>query len=151
MIRFLLLIAMLYGCGAESGLVYIEPEFVDHVAEFEDNLGIKVDTPVFYLEPSNPKHLAVCVDKAGFRYVVVSPSKTKHFSPAQFNLLMYHELGHCVLGLRHNDKVVKGKPASVMRSQFFTNNQMKYFIEDKEYYIWELREAWINKPYKDFY
>lgn len=149
--KFLLLIIMLHGCGAKFGLVYIETEFIDHVTEFEGNLGIKVDTPIFYLEPSDPKHLAVCVDKAGFRYIAISPSKTKYFNKYQLNLLLYHELGHCVLGLRHNDRIVNGKPVSVMKSKFFNSRQMKYFIEDKNYYIEELRKSWINKPYKDFY
>jgi hypothetical protein len=48
--------------------------------------------------------------------------------------LMYHELGHCILGLRHNNNVVNSIPESIMNWQNFkgsiySSNYASYLAE----------------------
>lgn len=50
--------------------------------------------------------------------------------------LIYHELGHCILGREHNNAVlVNHRPASIMNSHLFNPNIIK---QNHDYYIREL-------------
>lgn len=51
-------------------------------------------------------------------------------------MILYHELGHCVLGREHNDvNLPSGLPASIMNSWIIDDI---YFIQHEDYYLNEL-------------
>ena len=53
--------------------------------------------------------------------------------------IVFHELGHCVLGLPHDDTVVLGKPFSMMHP---TMMDIKHYVKNKEAYWREM----FSKP-----
>lgn len=62
--------------------------------------------------------------------------------------LMYHELGHCVLGLEHNEETYKDGdytwPASIMRSSLFNSIELLNYESRHNMYIDELAELPLN-------
>jgi len=69
-------------------------------------------------------------------------AKNKHQDIA-VEQLVYHELGHCVLNLDHNDSTFVDDygewPSSIMNSYLFSDNELlNYFYEKYDVYIPEL-------------
>jgi hypothetical protein len=56
-------------------------------------------------------------------------------------ILMYHELSHCLLGLRHDDRVVElpdGRVRAASIMNIYTIHE-DYYVENREMYIEDLR------------
>lgn len=69
-------------------------------------------------------------------HVVISKQFWESISPALQLQLVYHELGHCLLGRSHNEsKRSDGSPLSVMSSKQIAE---KTFVDAYEYYLREL-------------
>lgn len=90
------------------------------------------------LKSDTPGHVTVGWCRRGFgkHKIMISEDHWKRYSESSREMLMFHELGHCVLGRGHRDIVTPlDRPVSIMNSVMFSD----YFYEqDRDYYIEEL-------------
>ena len=131
-------------CGfappAESG--YIHPELYPYVAKFarEGNLVLSAGLQVDFggVEQDDNKDtvsLAVCYMQ--FERIVVDRDSWNLMNSTEREVLMYHELGHCVLGRYHPETMLtKRCPTSIMHPLLPT--AVRCYNERKDYYIQEL-------------
>lgn len=89
-----------------------------------------------------PNTLGVCYLKLGQTpKILISKRNMAHYVPGFNNMpwhgqreLIFHEMGHCVLGLRHNNQVEDNRPVSGMHSnhlggQFYNSSTVRYYDE----------------------
>jgi hypothetical protein len=129
----LLLTALLLGCSGSSKPTWTYPNDYDiklidsaYVEDFEHNMGVKVEIPIFifphsyFLETKQSSGPVIARCEGGRRIVlsdkVFKTAKEGNFDEFEHVLpIVYHELGHCVLRLGHDDRLIaKGMPASWM-------------------------------------
>lgn len=97
-----------------------------------DNLVIKFHTLGQPGAAPNTHIMGLCISEAGVPTILVDPRDWIGFTEGQRYELIWHELGHCVLGRLHNDaKLLDGNPASIMNSQavdpkIISNNALYY-------------------------
>lgn len=113
-------------------------DFNSYIAEFEIISKKKVNVPIIYGE-LDLSYAGVCTMWSdGYREIKINRVYWLFYSDAQKEILVFHELGHCVLGLKHNDTKSSGCPASIMRSYLFSvdeaqdcydNNRLFYLEE----------------------
>jgi hypothetical protein len=70
----------------------------------------------------------------GRREVKISSQAWKHFTEGSKYWLMYHELGHCIMGLKHKDK------AGIMYIYMVHNYSMDKFMKERELFIKEYKK-----------
>ena len=103
----------LASCSGYRAHVYIQPEYSSIVQEFVDT-GRSLGVPIALLsldvrsgDPSefkNPQELAFCEINPGMTpQVVVRKSYWDAAGISDRRELLFHELGHCVLGKPHRD------------------------------------------------
>lgn len=69
-------------------------------------------------------------------WVTVAINDFDALSESQKEELMFHEFGHCLLGLDHDDALLPtGKAKSVMNSHLFRGND---YFDNRQYYVDEL-------------
>lgn len=150
-----LLSLLLTSCAQEKKGNNIDAELQVYVSSFENDakaMGRDLEIEnltVKFGESSNPNQLGLCsLEKSG-PIITVSRTnydnyvKLKKFSDIE--LVMYHELGHCILFLRHNDSYSGPNqfPSSIMHSIHFSGLLYKTY---KQNYLKEL----FQNVYNDF-
>lgn len=65
-----------------------------------------------------PRVVGICTSGYGYKDIVLETRFWEDAGPISREALVWHELGHCVLGLKHNDTLDKetGCPISIMNS-----------------------------------
>lgn len=111
---------VLTGCGNamhdERNDVWMDADFAPYFQEFLKEGGKNRDVRnlaiTFGDVPSGVDAICYHIGKS----VIVSPGKFEAFSDIRKKALIFHELGHCVLGrFKHNDALLAdGCPASLM-------------------------------------
>lgn len=106
-----ILIALLFlcACGKSGGSIafvqgFTTTEMDAAVADFEDDFNVAVNFEVVYVDEFSQPHgqaQAYCYTGGTKRVEVLS--EVEHNSEAYMKGIVYHELGHCALGLRHYD------------------------------------------------
>ena len=102
-----LLLVFLFSCNkhTQKGRAFSTPELQKLVKAFEQDFSVTVTYPIYFIEnfsstPTGPIQVGVCVH-GGFplgRYVEISAAyKDSIYLPN----IVYHELGHCSLDIRH--------------------------------------------------
>jgi hypothetical protein len=134
----------LLACVACGPAPYIEPSLLPYVQRFINDAsqyGKKLsyeDLTVIY-DSIDSDTVAYC---SGADRVVVSKKYWDTFSDLSKELVMYHELGHCLLDRRHTTlQLPSRKPASIMNPVMFN-----YTESERPYYKQELFE---NGTYDD--
>lgn len=89
----LVLLQCLVGCGKAP---IVPPEVLPFVQEFEAQTGVSVDVE-WSFEPLPPPFVGTC----GGGKIKLDPTSWEKASPEQREVLVWHELGHCALGLGH--------------------------------------------------
>ena len=107
MISILIVICML-ACGSAE----YEPEYREPPARissgndfsyYYQGFPVKVTTDIMFGNTAHSDAVGTCYRyKNGYRYIALSRSHWKFLSEAQRTQLLWHELGHCELGLHHN-------------------------------------------------
>lgn len=149
LILFLLLLA---SCGSNKPYIdYRVKEFVDMFSQEckqVDNVSIsEMDISVFeqkegkelvaYCNISNTRFLGKRIDQD--KDIYIKHKTFEEFTKEQLEILVYHELGHCVLMREHIDESFEnGMPYSIMRQAAFNVNEVEFFKVNREYYIKEL-------------
>lgn len=158
MLRFLLALIMLTGCGGpaihdfikevkfvlpsdEYNTRTVDWELEPFVQSFEEAYKNKIDFKVSKGTTERPV-IGYCRNygENKGRLVVIDEQFMNEGSYAQIEVLVWHELGHCALGKGHDDtvKYLNGYgyvPFTVMQSFVFSAYQAKIFEEQKQYYI----------------
>lgn len=146
--RLLILLLFLTGCLSKKDTpVNIHPELEPYVFEFIEDA--KKFNKHFHLEritidiinapPSHVNWEAVCYPNPSHPRIYFYKKyynlykKRKRFN--QIKATMYHELGHCILGRKHNDAETLGFKHSLMNSYGISD---KAFVSYQDYYLNEL-------------
>lgn len=78
-------------------------------------------------------------NSSGRNHVDLSSSAWQRGSNTFREMLVYHELGHCLLGRGHkNSKLTSGQPESLMNSWMFDE---RTYLANRDYYLKELFTA----------
>lgn len=156
---FALILALmsLYSCGPlapkEKKSVKIAAEAKAYVSAFEEKRGKKIDNlEVTFVSNLQGNVLAYCGrgektvikipqnDHYDIRQVVISKEWWDKMPEADKEVLIFHELGHCVLDRGHTDsRLASGRPASVMNTYHIGGGN---YTSIYGYYLSEL----FNKP-----
>ena len=94
--------------------------FSFYVSKFEKEFKIKVRVPIVF-ESLKPFYSGVCyIWNDGYKQISINKEHWNSYNIEQREQLIYHELGHCIYELKHNDLMLKDCPASIMRSFMFS-------------------------------
>lgn len=145
-------ITLLFGCGINDKFVlpkyktYIDKAFLPYLNKWDNDIGISYSSlTIQFGTPKADSSIAECwwlnvhSKKIGYKIIVKQDSWDK-LEETQKLILIYHELGHCVLNLTHNDKHDSdGCPQSIMRTYMFSKSETREcFEKNYNYYINEL-------------
>lgn len=155
--KILILTALVVSCGATEAKDYrhvptddtyprydprsfktIESDFIDTANKFSTEFGVGLkDLSIGYRDFEGTA--GVCWSySSGHREIWVSLNYRK-IKGAQKEQLLYHELGHCLLGLEHNDEHEDERPESIMRSWAFNGYEIEnYYTPTRPRYINEM-------------
>lgn len=127
------IILVLSACGRKG---QIDPAFSVYVRDFETKIGVSVNNVDIKFGKLKAPTIGVCYDGGQFNQIRIDPDFWETMDENGKEQLMYHELGHCVLGLGHNNELstldnmnVEG---SIMNSYWFGN--AGYYAKYKENY-----------------
>lgn len=127
----LILLTLLVSCGSDLGdfnivphqeekdprtITSINPEFAPYYKEFQDVCNIVPTTPIDFKEIESPS-VGLCRMWTGqkvYTQIEIDPSYWEKASEPHRRWLVFHELGHCLLGLEHDETMEDGVPASIM-------------------------------------
>lgn len=145
-ILLVLVILINFGCG--QGFVLgdagIDPLFRQHIAKFERILGVRVNVAVQFADLW-PNQYGVCHVRGGKNSgrseVEIDAVSWDRFDEGMREQILFHELGHCVLGLNHdNSRGTVGRypesPLSIMYMYSFGDRLV--YQENLDYYYNEL-------------
>lgn len=93
--------------------------------------------------------IGMCRYGGGSASVQLSSSAWARGSETFREMLVYHELGHCMLGRGHrNTRLSSGNPESLMNSVLFNE---RTYAANRDYYLRELFTAEVNRTvdYRD--
>lgn len=129
----LALVLTLSACGRKG---QVDPAFNAYVRDFEVKIGVGVNNVDISFRKLNAPTIGVCYSGGQFNQINIDPDFWATMNESGREQLMYHELGHCVLGLGHNDElstldnmVVEG---SIMNKYWFGHTE--YYEKYKENY-----------------
>jgi len=115
--------------------VALEP----YLRTFEDRaqsvqVEVKANVVAYFKELGGPA--GVCIKKGSARIIRIDPKVWEELSGVSREALMFHELGHCVLGRTHNEEIGYDlQPVSLMYPALFSARQVE---QDYWGYIHEL-------------
>lgn len=141
--RMFVLLLMMSGCGK----AYIDPSFQPYVNRWNNIYEHKVDVPMYFKDLSYFKDntVGLCdgeevfIDPSYFNTCLTT--ETACFYKRE--QLIFHELGHCVLGLEHNTNKIwfagSGPyPESIMYPQAFGDDPI--YDTEHTHYVDELKQ-----------
>ena len=121
-------------------LLSADPAIAPYFQRFENEAQIyghseKTSQVVAYFNHKRGKAVAYC-DTASRPTIVITEEYWTKADDIERELVVFHELGHCVLGRHHlNAQFSDGRPVSIMN---YKNVSEKQFLENKDYYLREL-------------
>ncbi len=113
-----LLILVLAGCGSGIHGIQIDSQYQKYVQKFEEISGVRVEVSVLASDLPE-KSYGRCT-----RYPIVSSvvqidaKKWQHLDEPSREVIMFHELGHCVLGLGHVENTVMARLYNSVSEQY---------------------------------
>lgn len=141
------LAAALAGCA--GSMRYVDPELHPYVYQIETEYGVQFNGKVVYANIM-PKAAGICkvwYDYSKMTYIRLIEIDRNYFNQLTSigkEQLMLHELGHCMLGLQHNNNLKEdGCPESAMYYSAFGHTHC--YVNQRSYYIEEVRSSWYEK------
>lgn len=148
---------LMTGCSLETSDLVVEPthrieyrepkieeEFIRHVEHFEKLFNVDVNIMIEWTDLTDG-HVGVCRSwDDGHREIQIDRQFWPSFTDSGQEQLLFHELGHCIFNLPHNEKLINigghtSVPESIMHPVVFGND---YFYEDlKDYYYNQLGDT----------
>ena len=95
----------------------IDPRVTDYVEEFEFYYGREIyNVPISFKHQLRDKKIGLCKQyfRPKVREIILEEKTWQRLNDTQKLVLVFHELGHCVLDLPHVTDKVDGKPLSIM-------------------------------------
>lgn len=138
--KYVLLALLLTGCGHHRVILIdptVQPFYNSFLAEAsKQGKDLKIDSLMITKVSVLPElELGRC-DDGDIPIVLILDSYWESASIADKEQLIYHELGHCVLGRKHLDgKLDSGIPISIMNTFHFDRSTYVYY---HDYYMREL-------------
>ena len=145
-----LLLNSIAACGQvkekHNADVYVEPEFQYYVELFEAEQETTVEIEMKFNTIEYPAvgrcYYAFYIEgpKKGERInlnIEIDPIYWNEASDTEKEVLLFHEMGHCVLNKEHNETVLTdfNMPKSIMYPYVFNNPYSRY----RDYYVNELK------------
>jgi len=139
-------IIFIVGCapGFEPGVFAIDKRFSTQVSRFEQMYDIDVTVSV-QMAKLAPPQLGVCYyagrNNSTVNLVQIDEEYWDRATDIEKEFLIYHELGHCVFGLKHNDAYGKvgnynSAPLSIMNTYNF--GAYPVYVQNTNYYYNQL-------------
>lgn len=147
-LKSLLIAILISSCGYKPDFLHInnpapykkhksDPEFASYIHSFETISKKAVTVPVVFSDLDLSVAGVCSVWSDGYKEVTVSRFYWILYSDTLREILLFHELGHCVLGLSHNDAKSFNCPASIMQSYIFTEDEARDCYEKNRFYYLE--------------
>lgn len=140
------IVVLLLSCGERQG--FIDPAFSSYVKDFENKIGVKVSNVDIRFEALKPPMLGLCITGGGLEDIKIDPISWINMDDLGRELLLYHELGHCVLFMKHNDSrvILEGLnvEGSIMNAYWFGNTS--HYRRYREQYKLALRRNALVTP-----
>ena len=117
---------------------YIDSDFAPYVADFEREFNLNVAINISFVDRfESPTRLAFC------RYfehkIIFSRAQWDIMVPAARELVVWHELGHCLFSLPHDDrKDGRGQPLSIMSTY---TPPTDYYVQNRAAYLQHFKAA----------
>jgi hypothetical protein len=146
--KMLLLLLFISSCGGNfTDLIYnkdmpndpivTDEQFRQYVDMFEQEFGITVNVPIVF-KSIDKSYAGLClVWDNDYREINISKEYWQYYTEEQREQLIFHELGHCVGNLPHDNTTVGGCPKSIMRSFMFSFFEVQncYLPNRNEYIV----------------
>lgn len=139
------LLVLLIGCSKDEEIL-VEPEFLAYLAEFEAEAQLRSKDLGETMETLSVRFVDIDSDAAGQcitytngeRVIEINRTSWNSLADSGRELLLFHELGHCVLNRGHlNDKNEDGQCSSIMRESTQTC-PINYNVTTREAFLNEL-------------
>lgn len=147
-----------FACGPLNSTnerdVYVEPEFLAYVEDFEMQTGEKNIIPISFKTIEEEYVIALCYNynNTSKNYIEVDPEEYNKLSDSEKEETIYHELGHCLLNREHDETILKassyGIPRSIPKTIMYPYVFGKFYLQYKNYYVNELLDK--NASLSDF-
>lgn len=121
-----------------------DTEFAENIQEFESLYNVEVNVSVIFTEAMPDQEFGLCKyftanDRRNIVYIDQNWWNNANFYARQ--QLLFHEFGHCIFGLKHNNKIrILGDyinaPVSIMYPMPF--GEFNVYRENLKYYYDEL-------------
>lgn len=122
-------------CGKPSYVVH--PKIQPYVSMFvEYSYYLNKYTPITDLRADFGDLDSTTLGICDYNTTTITLDKTYWKTANEYarQVLVFHELGHCILDRGHKEEKVNGVPTSIM----YPINMTKYYIDHEDYYIHEL-------------
>ena len=112
-----------------------------YIIVFEKEFNVKVNFPVIFEDLGNVRAGVCWIKGNNSKSVSLNSRFWPMLNNGQREILIFHELGHCVFRLWHDNKYIGNKPNSIMNEQVMTTNEVKkYYIKYREEYIKKMKK-----------
>lgn len=100
---FIIVIALLIGsCGTNHSAVYVK-ELTPYIKTFENTWGHTINnTMIAFTDILTDEKLGLCLPRKNISIVYINKKAWYKLTESQKELLLFHELGHCVLKIYHH-------------------------------------------------
>lgn len=147
--RLSFLSLLLAGCSMVNTFVierdsapYVDSEFRSIVKLFHKEAayrGFKLDNKnisiMFDLDDDEPGVVGACFLSIRRSYIKIKTETWPFLAAQEKEMLVFHELAHCLLGRQHCDQVVDGDPISLMNSNILNTD---FYIKKRTELVNEL-------------
>lgn len=126
----------LIGCGKEPGNpgeVNIDPTFSAYVQKFKDegeSYGLTITIANIFIHFGDasqpPNQPGRCDKKDEFKEVIINKEHWKFYDEFDKQIVIYHELGHCILNRRHRDDIISIMNTYKIWSSIYKFNYSKF-------------------------
>ena len=135
-------LSALTNCAAKPSSQVIDPALLVHVETFEARYGVRYTGDAIISTLSSDK-AGICSISPRGKVITINRLYFEKYDVYGLEELMYHELGHCALGLDHkNDKDQYGCPNSIMFYAAFGNSWC--YTNRRNMLLQELEDSWKN-------
>jgi len=124
--------------------VYVEPEFMAYVEDFQMQTGLTNIIPISFKKIEEEYIIALCYNynNTSKNYIEIDRDEFNQLNDAEKQETIYHELGHCLLNRAHDETILKSTtygiktsiPKTIMYPYVFGSKYLQY----KQYYVNEL-------------
>jgi len=116
--------------------VTVDPEFKPYLEKFTTDVGGDTSDVSVVFEELSGDTVGLCITDGDDKHIKIHPKHWAKVSHEEREELIYHELGHCVLGLGHKNDMLDYCPKSIMypmtlSRDCYSNNRDYYYLELK--------------------